>query len=69
MASLEVVNDLVFTANFVGRIFALDRATGATAWTWDAPGGIHAWPAVAGDTIVWPIGLAEPPRLVALRLP
>lgn len=63
-----VVNDLVFTATFQGTIYALDRATGATVWTWDAPGGINGWPAVADDLIVWPVGLANPPRLVALRV-
>ena len=68
LGAATVVNDLVFTATFAGRIHALDRATGATVWTWDAPGGINGWPAVAGDLIVWPVGLARPPRLIALRL-
>lgn len=63
-----VVNDLVFTAIFAGRIFALDRATGATVWTYDAAGPINGWPAVADDLIVWPVGLARPPRLVAFRV-
>ena len=62
------VNDLVFTATFQGKIYALDRATGATVWTYDAPGGMNGWPAVADDIIVWPVGLANPPRLVAFRL-
>jgi outer membrane protein assembly factor BamB len=68
LGAATVVNDLVFTANFAGRIFALDRATGATVWTYDAPGGINGWPAVAGDTLIWPVGLARPPRLVAFRV-
>jgi glucose dehydrogenase len=68
LGATTVVNDLVLTATFAGRIYALDRGTGATVWTYDAPGGINDWPAVADDLIVWPVGLARPPRLVALRL-
>jgi outer membrane protein assembly factor BamB len=64
-----VVNDLVLTGTFQGDIYALDRATGAEVWRYRAPGGVNGWPAVAGDTIFWPIGLAQPPRLLALRLP
>jgi outer membrane protein assembly factor BamB len=62
------VNDLVFTATFQGKILALDRATGAVVREIDPPAGINAWPAVASDTIVWPVGLANPPRLVAYRV-
>ena len=63
------MNDLVLTGTFQGQILALDRATGRTAWTWEAPGGINGWPAVARDTLLWPIGLSSPAQLVALRLP
>jgi outer membrane protein assembly factor BamB len=59
----------VFTATYQGEVFALDRATGAIVWSWAAPGGINSSPAAADDTILWPVGLADPPRLVALRLP
>jgi len=69
MGAMTVVNDLVFTAVYQGTVVALDRATGSTVWTWDAPGGVNGWPAVADDLIVWPIGIADPARLVALRLP
>ena len=41
---------------------------GAEVWRHTAPGGINGWPAVAGDLIVWPVGTANPPRLLALRL-
>jgi glucose dehydrogenase len=68
VGATTVVNDLVFTATFAGRIHALDRATGRAVWTYDAPGPINGWPAVAGDLIVWPVGLARPPRLVAFRV-
>ncbi len=64
-----VVNDLVFTATFDGMVYALNRATGETAWTYQAPGAINAWPAFAGDTMLLPVGLASPfPVLMALRL-
>lgn len=63
-----VVNDLVLTATFQGQIYALDRATGEVAHTIDAPGGINGWPAVVGDDLLWPVGLADPPRLVAYRI-
>ena len=29
----------------------------------------NGWPAATKDTIVWPIGLADPPSLVAYRVP
>ena len=64
-----VVGDLVFTATFQGRIYALARATGEIVWEFQAPGGINGWPAVADDLIVWPIGLSDPPMLLALALP
>jgi glucose dehydrogenase len=66
---MTVVNDLVFTATFQAKVLAFDRATGALVWTWDAPGGINGWPAVADDVMLWPVGFADPARLVALRLP
>jgi len=51
------------------RVLALDRSTGAIVWQWSAPGGINGWPAVAGDLVVIPVGLASPARLVGLWLP
>jgi outer membrane protein assembly factor BamB len=64
-----VVNDLVFTATYDGMIYALKRDTGETVWTYQAPGGINAWPAFAGDTMLLPVGLASPfPVLMAFKL-
>lgn len=63
-----VLNDLVFTATFDGTVYAFDRTSGEEVWTWNAPAGINAWPAVAGDTILIPAGIGEGPALVALRL-
>ena len=62
------VNDLMFTATYDGMIYALSRADGSIVWSFQAPGGIIAWPAVAGDSIVWPIGLGRVPQVLALRL-
>ena len=64
-----VVNDLVFTSVITGLILALDRGTGEIVWKHQAAGGINGWPAVAGDTIVIPVGFGDPGFLLALRLP
>jgi outer membrane protein assembly factor BamB len=63
-----VVNDLVLTADFNGMVYAFNKNTGDQVWTWQAPGGINAWPSVAGDTIYWPVGIGATPSLVALKL-
>lgn len=63
-----ILNDLVLVATFDGMIRALDRADGEILWSWKAPAGINAWPAVSGDTIVWPAGSGNNPKLIALRL-
>ncbi|MCY3505656.1 MAG: PQQ-binding-like beta-propeller repeat protein [Chloroflexi bacterium] len=64
-----VVNDLVFTSVITGVILALDRATGEIVWGHQAAGGINGWPAVAGDTLLVPVGFGDPGFLLALRLP
>ena len=64
-----VVNDLVFTSVITGLILAHDRATGEIVWRHQAPGGINGWPAVAGATLVVPVGYGQPGVLYALRLP
>lgn len=64
-----VVNDLLFTSTFDGTIYALRRSDGEILWT-DATGKlINGWPAVARDTIVFPIGGGAPGEVVAYRLP
>jgi outer membrane protein assembly factor BamB len=67
-ASATVVNDLLFVATYDGVIYALARDDGSEVWSMQAPGGIIAWPAVAGDTIIWPVGLGREPQVLALRL-
>jgi len=68
LGATTVVNDLVLTATFDGKIHAFDKLTGEKVWEHQAPAGINGWPAVSGDTIVWPAGLGENPSLIALRL-
>jgi outer membrane protein assembly factor BamB len=63
-----VVNDLVITADLDGTVRAFDRDDGSEVWTTSLDGGVNAWPAIAGDTVVWPVGTGPEPRLVALRL-
>ena len=63
-----VVNDVVFTADFSGMIYGFNAKTGAELFRFQAPAGINAWPAVAGDTIVWPCGSGSLPVVMALRL-
>ncbi len=63
-----VVNDLVFTATYNGKIYAIERATGKTVWTYQAPGGINGWPAVKDDTIIFPVGLGNTPSLLAFKI-
>jgi len=67
-----VVNDLVFTSTFDGMIYALDRETGAIVWSYQAEGGINFLPAVAGDSIIFPVGLQTGdvvPHLLTLAIP
>jgi outer membrane protein assembly factor BamB len=68
LGGATVVGDLVFTGTFQGTLYALARDDGEIVWEHEAPGGLNGWPAVADDLVVWPIGLADPPTLLALRL-
>jgi outer membrane protein assembly factor BamB len=67
-SSATVVNDLVFVATYNGMISALDKDTGEIVWTYQAPGLINAWPAVAGNTLVWPVGSGTAPSVVAFSI-
>lgn len=68
LGGATVVNDLVITSTADGTVYALARSTGAEVWRYRAPGGINGWPAVAGSTILVPVGLSNPPQVVALRV-
>lgn len=61
-----VVNDLVFTSTIDGKIYAFKRSDGTKIWEYQAPGGINGWPAVAGNFIVFPVGMGPQPVLLAL---
>jgi len=62
-----VVNDLVFTSDANGRVYAFARESGAEVWHYDAPGGINAPLAVADDLLLVPVGI-DRGMLIALRL-
>lgn len=67
-SSTTVINDLVLTSFYDGTTYALSREDGSVVWTYNPPGGTNAWPAVAGDTIILPIGIGSRPVVIALRL-
>jgi len=62
-----VVNDLVFTSTYNGKIYAFNRTTGEQVYEYAAPGGINGWPAVSGDTIIFPVGIGQTPMLLGLK--
>jgi outer membrane protein assembly factor BamB len=68
VGAATVVNDLVFTSTFNGKIYAFNKKTGDQAWTYQVPGGINGWPAVTGDIIVFPVGMGKNPVLLAFKI-
>jgi len=66
VGAATVVNDLVFTATFDGTIYGFRTTTGEQLFNYTAPAGINGWPAVAGNTIVWPTGLGANASIIAL---
>lgn len=68
VGAATVVGDLVFTATYNGKIYAFNKANGQKVWEYVASGGINSWPAVSGDTIIWPIGLGKTPELLGLKV-
>jgi outer membrane protein assembly factor BamB len=63
-----VVNDLVFTGTFDGMLYAFNRTTGQQVWSYQAPAGVNAWPAVSGDMIVWPLAGFGVPSVIGFKL-
>jgi outer membrane protein assembly factor BamB len=53
-----VANDVVFTSDYAGTIYAFDTKTGKTLWTKKASAGINSFPAIDGDTLL--VGAAAP---------
>jgi glucose dehydrogenase len=68
VGAATVVNDLVFTSTFNGKIYAFNKKTGEQVWTYQAPGGINGWPAVTGDMIVFPVGEGKTPVLLGFKI-
>ena len=68
LGGATVVNDLVFTALLDGTVVALNRDTGKIVWKYKTAGGINGWMSVVGDSIYIPVGQANPPQILALRL-
>lgn len=68
VGAATVVNDLVFTSTFNGKIYAFNKKTGQQVWSYQAPGGINGWPAVSGDTILFPVGMGKSPVLLAFKV-
>ncbi len=67
-SGVTVVNDLLFTADFSGMVYALRRSDGQPVWSWQAPGGTNSWPALAGDSLIWAFGLGDSPSVLSLSL-
>jgi len=68
VGAATVVNDLVFTSTFNGKIYAFNNKTGEKVWEYQASGGINGWPAVKGDTIIFPVGMSQSPELIAFKV-
>lgn len=68
VGAATVVNDLVFTSTYNGKIYAFNKKTGEQVWTFQANGGINGWPAVSGDMILFPVGQGKNPLLLAFKI-
>lgn len=68
VGAATVVNDLVFTSTFNGKIYAFNAKTGEKVWEYQAPGGINGWPAVKDDMIIFPVGMGKTPVLLAFKI-
>lgn len=68
VGAATVVNDLVFTSTFDGKIYAFNKKTGDMVWTYQAPGGINGWPAVSGDMVLFPVGQGKNPVMLAFKI-
>jgi outer membrane protein assembly factor BamB len=63
---VTIVNNLVLTATYQGKVLALNRVTGAVVWSYSAPGQVNGWMSVAGNEVYLPV--SSPAQFVALRL-
>jgi alcohol dehydrogenase (cytochrome c) len=77
LAAMTVANDLVFSGDLSGQVFAYLRETGEQVWSRQFTAGVNAPLAVAGDLLLVPAGapyygeeeIEVKNQLVALRLP
>ena len=53
-----VANDVVFTSDFTGKIYAYSTDIGKRLWTAQAPAGINAFPAVTANMLL--VGAGTP---------
>jgi outer membrane protein assembly factor BamB len=67
-----VVNDLVFTTTYDGKVHAFETGSGQPAWQATLPAGTNSGVAIEGDMVVVGAGIAaaegQTPQLVAYRL-
>ena len=72
VGSTTVVNDLVFTSVFSGKVYAMNRSSGEVVWSFQAGAGINAPLAVAKNMLIVPAGMpleeCRSPSIIALRL-
>ena len=72
VGSTTVVNDLVFTSVFSGKVYAMNRSSGEVVWSFQAGAGINAPLAVAKNMLIVPAGMpleeGRSPSIIALRL-
>jgi polyvinyl alcohol dehydrogenase (cytochrome) len=56
LAPTTVANGVVYVASMSGYMYALDAATGATLWSFKAPGSVNAAPAIVDGVLYWGTG-------------
>ena len=66
MGPVTVANGVVYVASMSGYMYALDAATGATLWSFRAPGSVNAAPAVVNGTLYWGTGYHNFPSTAPL---
>lgn len=56
LGPVTVANGVVYVASMSGHIYALDAGTGATLWSFKAPGSVNSGPAIVHGTLYWGTG-------------
>ena len=69
VGAATVVNDVVFTATYDGKMYGFRTTTGEQLFNYTAQAGINGWPAVAGNIIAWPAGVGTDASVIALSIP